>query len=132
MRLIDTSICIALLRGKSPRVLPRFRAALSSGAAISSITAAELYFGLQRCRNQERERKGLNDLFGAVEILPFGQNAAQAFGIIRDGLARRGTIIGPFDLLIAAHAVAENAILVTNNTREFSRVPTLLVEDWVQ
>src|SRR6476620_5727870 len=103
-RLIDTSICVAILRGKSPRVLPRFRAALSSRVAISSITAAELYHGMARCQDQSRETKGLDDLFGAVEILPFGARAARAFCLIRDHLERRGMIIGQFDLLIAAHA----------------------------
>jgi tRNA(fMet)-specific endonuclease VapC len=132
MRLIDTSICVAILRGKSPRALPRFRAAISSGVAISSITAAELYFGMARCQDRVRESKGLDDLFGAVQILPFGSKAARAFGLIREHLERRGMIIGQFDLLIAAHAISEDATLVTNNTREFSRVPTLTLEDWLQ
>lgn len=131
-RLIDTSICVAILRGKSPRVLPKFRAALSSRVAISSITAAELYYGMARCQDNARETKGLDDLFGAVEILSFGPKEARAFGLIRDHLERRGMIIGQFDLLIAAHAISEDAILVTNNTRQFSRVPTLTLEDWLQ
>lgn len=105
---------------------------MSSGVAISSITAAELYYGLARCNNQTSESKGLDDFFGAVEILPFGSKAARAFGLIRDNLERRGMIIGPYDLLIAAHAITEELVLVTNNTREFSRVPTLALEDWLQ
>ena len=87
---------------------------------------------MARCQDQVRESKGLDDLFGAVEILPFGPKAARAFGLIREHLERRGMIIGQFDLLIAAHALSEDATLVTNNTREFSRVPTLVLEDWLQ
>ena len=105
---------------------------MSSGVAISSITAAELYYGLARCRDQTKETKGLEDFFGAVEILPFGSKAARTFGLIREHLERRGMIMGPFDLLIAAHAITEDMVLVTNNTREFSRVPTLALEDWLQ
>jgi len=132
MRLIDTSVCVAILRGESPRVPPRFRAAIASGVAISSITAAELYYGLARCNDPARERHNLDNLFGSVEIIPFGTKAAEAFGLLRSYLERAGQIIGQFDLLIAAHAIAEDAILVTNNTREFSRVPTLVLEDWLQ
>jgi tRNA(fMet)-specific endonuclease VapC len=132
MRLIDTSICVAILRGKSPRVLPKFRAAISSGAAISSITAAELYYGLARCQDPARESQGLDNLFAAVEILDFGPKAARAFGVIRQYLERRGMIIGAFDILIAAHALSEDATLVTNNAREFSRIPSLILEDWLQ
>lgn len=132
MRLIDTSICVDVLRGISPRVPPRFRAAIASGVAVSSITAAELYYGLARCSDPTRERRGLDNLFGSVDIIPFGAKAAEAFGVLRNHLERRGQTIGQLDLLIAAHAIAEDAILVTNNTREFSRVPTLVVEDWLQ
>lgn len=105
---------------------------MASGIAVSSITAAELYYGLARCSHPARERRDLDNLFGSVEIIPFGTKAAEAFGMIRNHLERRGQIIGQFDLLIAAHAIAEDAILVTGNTREFSRVPTLVTEDWLQ
>lgn len=132
MRLIDTNICVAILRGASPRVPPRFRAAIASGVAVSSITAAELYYGLARCKDPARERRDLDNLFGSVEIIPFGTKAAEAFGVLRRHLEGRGEMIGQFDLLIAAQAIAEDAILVTNNTREFSRVPTLVLEDWLQ
>jgi len=132
MRLIDTSICVAILRGRSPRVPPRFRAAITSGVVVSSITAAELYYGLARSGDPTQERRNLDNLFGSVDIIPFGTKAAEAFGVLRRHLERRGERIGQFDLLIAAHAIAENAILVTNNTREFSRVPTLMIEDWLQ
>lgn len=132
MRLIDTSVCVAILKGTSSRVPPKFRAAIASGIAVSSISAAELYYGLMRSSDPVRERRALDDLFGSVNIIPFGTKAAEASGVIRSYLERRGEIIGQFDLLIAAHAVAESAILVTGNTGEFSRVPTLVIENWLK
>jgi tRNA(fMet)-specific endonuclease VapC len=131
MHLIDTSICIAILRGKSPRVRPRFRAAMSSGIAVSSITVAELYYGVARAADQTRERAGVENLLGSVSVLSFDSIAAEGSGLLRRYLERRGETIGSFDLLIAAHAIAENATLVTDNFREFSRVPTLSMENWL-
>jgi len=132
MRLIDTSICVAILRGQSSRLPSRFRAAIPFGVGVSTITVAELYYGLARCADPNRESGKLEALLQAVEIIPFGADAARAFGIMRKELEQRGNVIGSFDLLIAAHAIAEDAILVTNNTREFSRVPMLTLEDWLQ
>ena len=70
-------------------------------------------------------------MLSSVTVVPFESRAAEAFGVLREYLRRRGQVIGPYDLLIAAQAIAENAILVTNNRREFSRVPTLVLEDWL-
>ncbi|MEO8194469.1 MAG: type II toxin-antitoxin system VapC family toxin [Gemmatimonadales bacterium] len=131
MHLLDTSICVAILRGTSDRIRPRFRAAMSSGVAISSISAGELYYGLARSARPERNRVDLDNLLGSVSVLPFEARAAEAFGLVRNYLETRRKTIGPFDLLIAAHAIAENAVLVTNNTREFSRVPMLEIDDWL-
>jgi tRNA(fMet)-specific endonuclease VapC len=131
MHLIDTSICVAILRGASPRVVPKFRAAMRSGVAVSSITVAELHYGVERSSNPAHERVSVENLLGAVSILSFDSKAAEGYGMLRRYLERRGQTIGQFDLLIAAHAVAQNATLVTNNMREFSRVPTLQLEDWI-
>ena len=131
MHLIDTNICVAILRGASPRVSPKFRAAMSAGVGVSSITAAELYFGVAKCTRSEQNRRNVENLLSSVTVVPFDSRAAEAFGVLRDYLWRRGQVIGPYDLLIAAQAIVENAILVTNNTREFSRVPTLVLEDWL-
>jgi tRNA(fMet)-specific endonuclease VapC len=131
MHLLDTSICVAILRGKSPNVRTAFRSAMRAGIAISSVTAAELYYGLARCQRPDIERAGVENLLAAVSILPFDTKAAEGYGMLRNYLERRGETIGQFDLLIAAHAVAANAVLVTNNAREFSRVPTLEIADWL-
>ncbi len=103
---------------------------MSKGVAVSSITAAELQYGLAKSDGRESNRRGLENLFASVQIVPFGVHAAEAYGIVRNYLERRGTIIGPYDLMIASHAIAEHAVLVTNNMREFRRVPTLELEDW--
>ncbi len=79
-----------------------------------------------------RESFAIDALLESVEVIPFSADAARRFGVIRKDLQQRGNVIGPFDLLIAAHAIAEDAILVTNNTREFSRIPMLTLEDWLQ
>lgn len=130
MYLIDTCICVSMLRGASSEIPKRFRAAMSKGVAVSSITAAELQYGLAKSDGRESNRRGLENLFASVQIVPFGVHAAEAYGIVRNYLERRGTIIGPYDLMIASHAIAEHAVLVTNNMREFRRVPTLELEDW--
>lgn len=103
---------------------------MEDGVAVSSITAAELYVGVAKSADRQRHGKAVADLLGAVTVLPFDMRAAQAYGVIRSHLERRGQGIGPLDLFIAAHAVAEDASLVTNNVREFSRVPTLEIENW--
>ncbi len=103
---------------------------MSRGVAVSSITAAELQYGLAKNDGRESNRRGLENLFASVQIIPFGAHAAEAYGIVRNYLERRGTIIGPYDLMIASHAIAEHAVLVTNNMREFRWVPTLELEDW--
>ncbi len=104
---------------------------MRSGVAVSSITVAELQYGVERSAIPARERVGVENLLGAVSILSFDSRAAEGYGLLRRYLERRGEQIGQFDLLIAAHAVAQNATLVTNNIREFSRVPTLALEDWL-
>ncbi len=104
---------------------------MSSGVAVSAITAAELYHGVAKSSNPEKSRRDVENLLGSLTVIPFAGRAVEAFGLMRNYLERRGNIIGPYDLLIAAQAVGENAVLVTNNTREFSRIPTLALEDWI-
>ncbi len=131
MYLLDTSICVAILRGRHPHVAERFRDSMAAGIAVSSISVAELYFGVARSNHPERELAAVERLLGAVRTLSFGTEAARTFGVIRHYLESRGECIGQFDLMIAGHAVSERATLVTNNTREFSRVPTLVLDDWI-
>jgi tRNA(fMet)-specific endonuclease VapC len=126
--LLDTDSVSYALRGVGG-VGERIRAARPSEITVSAITLAELRFGADR--KGSRRLHTLIDAFArAVEVAPFDEDAATAFGRIGNLLAERGTPIGEMDTLIAAHAVALKIVLVTNNVRHFTRVPGLSVENW--
>jgi tRNA(fMet)-specific endonuclease VapC len=114
------------------RVVDRLREASPEGVAISAITLAELEFGAARSSEPQRAWAALERFAAPFEVLPFGASATRAYGRLRAYLQQRGTPIGPMDLLIAAHAVSLGLTLVTNNLREFSRVPGLHAEDWTE
>lgn len=97
---------------------------------VSSITFAELMYGILKSRFQKQNQRAAHLFFAHFPILPFDQAAAEAYGWIRVRLETRGSPIGPLDTLIAAHAVSVGAVIVTNNTKEFSRVENLAVENW--
>jgi len=126
---LDTSTSITFLRGKHPqlrqRVLSHFH-----DIVITSVVAAELYYGAERSADPTTNRGQVDVFLAPFPLLLFDKAAAVAYGSIRADLARRGQLIGPNDLLIAAIALAVNATVVTHNIREFSRVQGLLVEDW--
>lgn len=130
--LLDTNICIHLIRGRLPGVLERFEGFSVGELGISSITIAELYFGVERSSHPERNMRALEQFLLPLEVANFDARAALAYGRIRADLQSRGTPIGPLDTLIAAQAVALNLTLVSNNVGEFSRVPGLEVEDWTR
>ena len=130
--MLDTNICIYVMKNRPERVLERFRKELDRGRCISSITLAELEYGMKHSSNPVKNEQSLLKFLLPLSILPFGQAAASAYGEIRAYLQRKGTPIGPLDMLIAAHARAENMILVTNNVREFERVPGLELENWAE
>jgi tRNA(fMet)-specific endonuclease VapC len=116
---------------KIPGVVEQFRSAQSDGIAISSITLAELEFGVSNGKAYERNRNALLAFSTLVEILPFDIPASAEYGKIRAALEKAGTLIGALDTLIAAHAKSLNLTLVTNNTREFQRVEGLSIADWL-
>ena len=126
--LLDTDSVSYALRGQGD-VGVRIRACNPSDLRISALTLAELRYGADR--KGSRKLHGLIDTFAAaIEVVPFDEVAAAEFGRIGSMLAERGTPIGEFDVLIAAHAVSLRCTLVTNNVRHFSRVPGLSVENW--
>ena len=127
--MLDTDICIYTINERSSAVLRAFRQFQSTGLGVSSVTAAELYFGVARTGSQ-RNLDALRRFLATLEIAPFDALAAEVFGSMRAWLASRGTPIGPYDTMIAAHAQALGVTLVSNNTREFRRVPGLKVENW--
>ena len=129
--MLDTNICIYAMKNKPEQVLQRLRKELNSGVCISSITLAELEYGMKHSSNPIKNEQALLRFLVPLSILPFGTAAASEYGEIRAHL-QSGTPIGPLDMLIAAHARSEDMILVTNNVREFERVPDLEVENWVE
>jgi tRNA(fMet)-specific endonuclease VapC len=126
--LLDTDTVSYALRGEG-EVASRIRARKPSEISMSAITLAELRYGADRKRS--RRLHSLIDTFAAaIEVIPFDENAAMEFGRIGNILAERGTPIGDFDVLIAAHAIALRCTLVTSNARRFLKVPGLTVENW--
>ena len=128
--LLDTNICIYVINAKPPQVLERFRREAIGDIGISAITAAELAFGVAKS-GSARNRAALEKFLAPLEIVPFDGEAIWHYGETRAGLEKRGLPIGSLDTLIAAHALALGATLVTNNGSEFSRVEGLRVENWV-
>jgi tRNA(fMet)-specific endonuclease VapC len=129
--LIETSTCISIIRNRLPGVLSRLQKLSADDIGISSITAAELYHGAARSGEPEQELRRMQSLLEVLRVLNFGTNAAISYGVVCTLLERTGRAIGRFDMLIAGHALSEGATLVTHNTREFRRVPGLVVEDWL-
>ena len=129
--LLDTNICIFLMKNR-PETVARYEQNKKFGIAISSITLSELKFGVYNSENPESNYKNLLRFLIGIEVLDYNSAAADEYGRIRAELRRKGTPIGQMDMLIAAHAKAENLTLVTNNTREFERVEGLCLEDWTQ
>ncbi len=130
--MLDTNICIYIINNKSEMVIDRLKAKMDHRITLSSITLSELEYGVQKSNRREKNALNLLCFLAPFEIIPYKQNAARKYGIIRAELEKRGTIIGGMDMLIAAHALALDAILVTNNEKEFQRVPGLKLENWAK
>lgn len=128
--LLDTNMVIYVLKRRPLSVLPYFNA-LTGHLAISSITLAELVHGVEKSAAPARNRVAVEDFVSRLQVLPYGEKAAWHYGQIRGVLEKRGMTIGVNDLHIAAHARSEGMTLVSNNLREFERVPGLLFENWV-
>jgi tRNA(fMet)-specific endonuclease VapC len=130
MYLLDTNICIYLIRKQSKELLKRIQRCKPGDIAISSITLAELRYGVEKSRFPEKNTEALDTFLMSFEVLPFDDNAAHSYGRMRANLEKSGRLIGPLDMMIAAHALSVEAVLVTNNEREFSRVSGLEIENW--
>ena len=128
--MLDTNMCIYLIKRKPPEVLARFKQTEISQVSISSITLSELFYGVSKSAKSEQNFMALTQFLAPLEILPFESVAAQYYGQLRTLLERKGTPIGSLDMLIAAHALSIPCILVTNNEKEFIRVPGLKIENW--
>lgn len=129
--MLDTNICIFVIKNKPEPVLQKFMEHNPNDICISSITYAELLHGVEKSAAKEKNRIALTIFLSEIQIVSFDVLAAQSYGIIKANLQKKGLPIGPMDTLIAAHAQSLGLTLVTNNTREFSRVENLSLEDWV-
>ena len=131
MYLIDTNICVYLISGKYEQVNQRFLSIAPDQIAISAIVAAELAYGVEHSRRVQENRKRLDVFFEGVPILDWSKQTIWHYAKLKSQLRNAGTPIGELDLQIAAHALALDAVCVTNNTREFERIEGLRLENWV-
>jgi len=131
MYMLDTNICIYIIKKRSENVLRHLQVKKDNGLFISSVTLAELEFGIENSDYREKNRIALMGFLAIIGIKHFDDNAAREYGIIKKELKDKKTLIGPMDMLIAAHAKSLNFILATNNTKEFKRINKLNLEDWV-
>ena len=130
--MLDTNICIYAIKNKPEQVLRRLEDNMQYGLCISAITLAELEHGVEKSLFPERNRAALMQFISILDVLPFDDLAAVKYGEICAHLQKIGKPIGTMDMLIAGHAKAEHMILVTNNVREFERVPDLEIENWAE
>lgn len=129
--MLDTNICIYLIKQQPPTVIARFLSHPVGDIGISSITAAELAFGVSKSRHMGKNRHALEQFLSPLEVAVFDQAAAWSYGRLRAQLETKGSPIGSMDMLIAAHALSLGVRLVTNNLREFRQVPGLRLDNWV-
>ena len=129
MILLDTNICIYIINARPPAVLARFQQHRLGDIGLCSVVAAELAYGVAKS-GSARNRQALEMFLAPLAVLPFDDAAFWAYGNLRADLERRGTPIGALDTLIAAHALSQQALLVTHNTREFTQVSGLQLADW--
>ena len=129
--MLDTNSCIFIIKHRPENVVRKFMELDSDDICISSITYAELAHGVEKSQARKKNRMALTLLLSEIQIVPFDDLAAQVYGVVRADLQKKGMPIGPLDTWIAAHAIALNLTLVTNNTKEFARVDGLSLDDWV-
>lgn len=130
--MLDTNTCIYIIKRKPVEVINRFRQFQISQVSISSITFSELEYGAIKSSKPEQNHLALAQFLAPIEILPYDNGAAQHYGELRLYLEKHGTPIGSLDMLIAAHALSTGCILVTNDIKEFERVPNLKINNWVK
>lgn len=128
--LLDTNICIYVIKKHPPALREKFNA-LADSLCISAVTLAELQFGAEKSARRLDNLAVVQQFAARLEVLPFGPKAAMHYGQLRADLERAGKPCGANDMLIGAHARSEGLIVVTNNMREFKRMPGVRVENWV-
>lgn len=129
--MLDTNICIGLIRHKPKKLIERLTNHEPGMIGVSTITVAELAYGAQKSIRVEQNMTALEQFLLPIEIVEFDHNASMVYGFIRAALERDGCTVGSMDLFIGAHALSLDVVLVTNNVNEFQRIPKLKVEDWM-
>jgi tRNA(fMet)-specific endonuclease VapC len=129
--LIDTDICIYIMNERPIRVINKFKQFEPGDIGVSTISVSELQFGVAKSMRREENAIRLEEFLSPFEVLPYDQSAAKTYGNIQFGLENIGRPIGSLDMLIAAHALSRNLVLVTNNEKEFKQIESLKVENWV-
>lgn len=131
--MLDTNICIYAINKKPSSYLEKLEELeqMRHTLSISSIVLAELQYGVSNSQNQKRNQINLDIFISRLEVIDFSAKCAFYYGELRAQLKKEGTVIGNNDLFIASHAIAEQAVLVTNNISEFQRVPGLIVANWI-
>lgn len=132
MYMLDTNICIYAMKHKPISVFEKLKTLKMEEICISSITLSELEYGIQKSQFPEKSKLSLITFAAPFSIIPFEKDATEVYGYVRAYLEKNGTPIGAMDTLIAAHALSRKDVLVTNNVREFSRIPDLIIENWVE
>lgn len=130
--MLDTNTCIYIIKRKPPDVIERFNQTEISQIGISSITLSELSYGVSKSSKPKQNQIALMQFVAPLEILPYSDEAAQYYGDLRAHLEKQGAPIGSLDMLIAAHALSIACTLVTNNEKEFIRIPNLKIDNWVK
>ncbi len=128
--MLDTNTCIYLIKRKPEKVLQRFQAYSIGDIGISSITLAELEYGVAKSQHVQKNRLALDEFILPLEIAAFDEAASEKYGAMRSMLEKNGMLIGSMDMLIAAHALSLDVTVVTNNMKEFKRIKGLKVVDW--
>ena len=128
--MLDTNICIYAIKSRPIELREQFNR-LTEQICISTITLAELYYGVEKSTRPAQNLRTVEEFVARLEALPFSAEAAAHYGQVRAELERAGRLAGPYDMLIGAHARSAGLIVVTNNLREFERIPGLRIENWV-
>lgn len=130
--MLDTNICIYAIKHKPEKVFQKLQEVEPEDVSVSSVTYAELVHGVEKSVAVEKNRLALSMLLANIEILDFNVDAADCYGKIRADLEKKGTLIGPLDMMIAGHAQSLGYTVVTNKVKEFSRVMDLKIENWAE
>ena len=130
--MLDTNICIYLIKRAPMHMLARLEKMRVSDVAVSAITVSELEYGVEKSAFPMRNRIALAQFLTPLEVLPYTAAAAYQYGRLRSALEARGQVIGALDMLIAAHALSLHYVLVTNNEDEFRRIAGLHIENWTK